>query len=376
MRQRCSCDGLRIVCGLAGPKLDTDSSDGPFFAPAKAMSSGRARARQLVALASKQFGVVNREDLAITEVSWKWLRGRLATGEWKRVHRGVFRLGCNQPTLDEREMAALVAAGEGAVLSHKSAARRLGLDVPRDELVHITIHASRKAKVRGAKVWRSRNIGSRDIGNRGPLRLTNLPRTLIDLAAILDQGELRAAFDSALRQDRANAAWISCVLNRHGPGRRGVRRLRALVNEYRRGDEVPDSALESLGVELARATGRKARLHFRVLDGAQHVAEADLAWPELQLCVEVDGWKAHGTRAAFVRDRARDRALFRLGWTVLRYPWDDVVHDPESAVDDLVRSFQARDRERRGRKASSRIAASAGSPSPVEEHPLAPRVPR
>jgi len=293
--------------------------------------------RRLVDLASRQFGVVTRADLDTSEVSWKWLRGRLATGEWKRVHRGVFRLGCNQPSREEREAAALVAAGEGAVLSHSSAARRLGLDVRRDESVHITIHASRKATVRGAKVWRSRNIGSRDIGNRGPLRLTNLPRTLIDLAAILDDGELRAAFDSALRQDTANAAWISRVLNRHGPGGRGVGRLRALVDEYRRGDEVPDSALESLGVELARATGRKPELHWNVREGARHVAEVDLAWPKLRVCVEFDGWKQHGTRAAFVRDRARDRALVKQGWTVLRYPWDDVVRDPDAVLEDLVR---------------------------------------
>jgi len=329
------------------------------------MSLGRAGARRLVALASKQFGVVNREDLAITEVSWKWLRGRLATGEWKRVHRGVFRLGCNQPTLDEREMAALLAAGEGAVLSHTSAARRLGLDVSRDESMHITIHASRKAKVRGAKVWRSRNI-SRDIGNRGLLRLTNLPRTLIDLAAILDDGELRAAFDSALRQDTANAAWISRVLNRHGPGRRGVGRLRALVDEYRRGDEVPDSALESLGLELAKATGREPQLHLNVLDEAHHVAEVDLAWPELKLCVQFDGWKTHRTREAFVRDRRQDRALVRLGWTIVRYPWDDVVHDFDSAVDDLVRSVQSR-------LCSSPLAEGGEAPGPKRRGQLAAR---
>ena len=118
------------------------------------MKAARAGVRRLVELASKQFGVVTRADLAVTEASWKWLRGRLATGEWKRVHRGVFRLGCNQPTLDEREMAALMAAGEGAVLSHASAARRLGLDVPQTDTVQLTIPESRKATVRGAKVRR------------------------------------------------------------------------------------------------------------------------------------------------------------------------------------------------------------------------------
>jgi hypothetical protein len=352
---------MRVLpdCGwfvaLQGQNSAQTSSNGAFFAAAQAMSLGRAGVRRLVSLAERQFGVVNRADLVATEVSWKWLRGRLATREWNRVHRGVFRLGCIQPTLEEREMAALVAAGEGAVLSHTSAARRLGLDIPPDESVHITIHASRKAKVRGAKVWRSRNFGPSDIGNRRRWRLTNLPRTLIDLAATLDDGALRAAFDSALRQDTANAAWISRVLNRHGPGRRGVGRLRALVDEYRQGDEVPDSALESLGVELARATGRKPRLHYNVVDEAHHLAEVDLAWPELKLCVQFDGWKTHGTREAFVRDRAQDRALVRLGWTVLRYPWGDVMHDPDALVDDLLRAVESRDAlGRRGRSLGRR----------------------
>src|SRR5262249_26915442 len=158
-----------------GPKLATDLSDGAFFAPVKLVAI--ADARRLVELAAKQKGVVNRADLVTAGVSWKWLRGRLATREWNRVHRGVYRLGCHQPTREEREAAALLAAGEGAVLSHTSAARRFGLDVPRDESVQITVAASRRAKVRGAKVWRSRSLSSHDVTTRGGLRLTNLART-------------------------------------------------------------------------------------------------------------------------------------------------------------------------------------------------------
>ena len=304
----------------------------------------RASVRRFVDLASKQFGVATRADLAITDVSWKWLRGRLATGEWSRVHRGVFRLGCSKPTLDEREMAALLAAGDGAVLSHISAARRLLLDVPETDSVQLTIPESRKAKVPGAIVRRSRGLTPNDVTNRGRFRVTNLPRTLIDLASVLDDGELRACFDSAIRHNKAAAGWISRVLYRHGPGRRGVGRLRALVDEHRRGDEVPDSVLESLGAELAKATGRKPKLHLNVLDEAHHVAEVDLAWPELQLCVQFDGWQRHGTRAAFVHDRAQDRALFPLGWSVLRYTWDDVVLDRDATVDQLVRAVESRAR--------------------------------
>lgn len=239
-------------------------------------------------------------------------------------------------------MAALLAAGEGAVLSHTSAARRLGLDVPRDEAVQMTIPAARKAKVRGAKVWRSRTLSPSDITTRGRCRVTNLPRTLIDLAGVLDAGWLRAAFDSAVRQNAANVSWITRVLWRHGPGRRGIGRLRALVEEYRRGGEVPDSALESIGLELAKATGHEPRLHYNVLDGTRRVAEVDLAWPEQKLCVEFDGWEYHGTREGFVSDRARDRALVPLGWSVLRFPWHEVVREPDAFIEEVVRVYESR----------------------------------
>ncbi len=119
-------------------------------------------------------------------------------------------------------------------------------------------------------------------------------------------------------------------------------RLRELVDEYQHEDEVPDSVLESLGMELGRATGRRPKLHWRVLDGALLIAEVDLAWPEVRLCVELDGWAQHGTRAAFARDRARDRALVRLGWTVLRYTWQDVASDRESVTAELASTYDAR----------------------------------
>ncbi|HKD39361.1 MAG TPA: DUF559 domain-containing protein [Myxococcaceae bacterium] len=119
------------------------------------------------------------------------------------------------------------------------------------------------------------------------------------------------------------------------------------MNEYRGEDEVADSVLESLGIELARATGRKPRLHFKVLDGSLLIAEVDLAWPEAQLCVELDGWAQHGTRGAFSDDRARDRGLQRLGWMVLRYTWHDVAGDRDSVVCELVAAYETRAVSRR-----------------------------
>ena len=76
---------------------------------------GNGGPKRLVALASRQFGVVTAEDCAACRVSLKWLRRRIETGEWTRLHPGVFRLGSNSPSLDELEMAAMLAAG-GAIV--------------------------------------------------------------------------------------------------------------------------------------------------------------------------------------------------------------------------------------------------------------------
>ena len=302
-----------------------------------------AGARRLVELASKQWGVVTRADLDAVDVSWKWLERRLRTGEWRRVHRGVFRLGCNPPSAEERDMAALLAAGEGAVLSHFSAARRLGLDVPRDDSVHVTIPEHRKAKVRKATVFRSRRLTSSDVSHQRRFRVTSLPRTLIDLASVLDDGWLRAAFESAVRQQRSYVEWISRTLAEHGSGRRGVARLRALVEEYLEGSgELTDSVLEALALELAKATGSPPKLHWNILKGARHVAEVDFAWPERRLCVQCDGWQWHGTRQAFVKDRRCDRQLAALGWMVLRYTWEDVARNREIFLEEVVQAFNAR----------------------------------
>ncbi len=304
---------------------------------------GRAGEKRLVQLASKQFGVVTAKDIAACEVSSSLLCHRLETGEWIRLHRGVYQLGSNKPNIDGLEMAAMLAAGNGAVLSHSSAAGRLGLDVPRNQSVQITIPASRRRpRLAGVQVWWSRNLIASDVTKRGPLRMTQLARTIIDLASVLDEAWLQAMLDSALRQSGTNLAWISRALKKRGQGHRGARRLQALVAEYRSGDEVPDSVLESFANKLGRATGHEPKLHWNVLEGGRRVAEVDLAWPEVRLCVELDGWTWHRSRTAFVGDRARDRALVGLGWAVLRYAWQDVTGDPDSVIAELVGIYESR----------------------------------
>src|SRR5258707_7762136 len=304
---------------------------------------GRTSEKRVVQPAGKDFGPLSPTGFVGCHVSQKWPLPRVQTGELVRIHRAVFKLGAGQPSLDQLEIAALLAAGDRSALSHTSAARRLGLDVPRESLVQITIPIPRRiVNLNGVRLWRSRDFTEADITRRGPFRLTHLARTMIDLASVLDDAWLRAAMDSALRQRKTNLAWISKALRKDGQGRRGVDRLRTLVADYERGDEIPDSVLESFAMELAAAIRHKPRLHCPILQGAHLIAEVDLAWPEVRLWVELDGWMHHGSRAAFARDRARDRTLFGLGWMVLRYTWQDVTGGRESMIDQIRRAYESR----------------------------------
>ncbi len=208
--------------------------------------------------------------------------------------------------------------------------------------VTISVLAARKCHTLRQKWAPSYETTWEAVGRVG--KCTHLARTMVDLASVLDTVWLRAALDSALRQRKTNLAWIHRALDHHGNGRRGAACLRTLVSDHQREDEVPDSVLESMGIELALAMKRKPKLHWRILEGARLIAEVDFAWPEERLCVELDGWTQHGTRAAFVRDRARDRALLRLGWMVLRFTWQDVVADRESVIAELASCYESRTR--------------------------------
>ena len=95
-------------------------------------------------------------------------------------------------------------------------------------------------------------------------------------------------------------------------------------------------------MQLAEKVGVRPKLHLEIVENGRLIAETDLSWPEVRLYVQLDGWRYHSSREAFVSDRARDRTLVRLGWTVLRYTWQDVEGDPETMMAELSSIYQSR----------------------------------
>ena len=224
-------------------------------------------------------------------------------------------------------MAAVLACGLDAALSHRAAAAHLGLRSSWRDFREVSAPRSVQ-DVRGVIVHRPRERAEWTLVRGIPV--TTVSRTLVDLADVVTVRALRAVFEQAeiLRLD-ATPVPI--------PGRRGHGKLLAVMAQHGREVGMTRSDLEILFRELCREAGLPAPDVNTCIEGM----EVDFRWPRIRLAVEADGWETHGTRTAFQRDRRRSAALAVAGWTVLRFTYYDVVHDPGYAVATLGRFVSA-----------------------------------
>jgi very-short-patch-repair endonuclease len=278
----------------------------------------RAAAEQLGAITTRQLREIGLSDSARAR--------RYAAGDLGRLGRGVYGVaGLLTPWSHH---AALCLLSPEAVVSHGSAAAWWELDgvdgIGLEVTVPITSGFHRRPGIK-----RTRHLDAHEIVACGPLRVTDPTRTLIDWAPRLSRDALERAIEGAVRRRQTSAArlrWRAQALAR--PGRAGPGRiLRALDRAGSVGRAESD--LEVRVVQLLRRAGVPAPLlqhSVRLPDG--NTARLDMAYPEQRLCIEVDGWAAHGGRAAFQRDRARQNMLVLLGWRPLRFTWSDITHRP------------------------------------------------
>jgi very-short-patch-repair endonuclease len=171
--------------------------------------------------------------------------------------------------------------------------------------------------------------------------VTNPLRTLLDLGAVLPAWMVNDAIDSALAKRLVTLPGLETTVLAHGKkGRRGVGVLRKLVNE--RCDSNPDSVLESRMMRLCRAHDLPLpRFQYVIRHGKAFVAKVDFAYPEIKLAIELDGYEKHSSFDAFQHDRTRQNDLVELGWTVLRFTWNDVVDRPEKVATRIRRVLGA-----------------------------------
>jgi very-short-patch-repair endonuclease len=257
---------------------------------------------------------------------------RLQIGRLHLVHRGVYAVGHAGLAREGRLMAAVLAGREGAVLSHRSAAALWGVGPDRGAAFEITVPVTRRA--RPGIVQHHSPIRPDELTTVMRIPVTTVPRTLLDLAAVVDRRQLRRAVDEAEVLRLWDAVSLAEVIERY-PGRRGVAALRSVLADGMIGATVTRSELELRFLEFL-ASARLPAVQANVpLDLRGHRIEADFLWPHQHLIVELDGHATHATRAGFERDRERDRLLHTAGWRVIRITWRQLHDDPRAVAHDL-----------------------------------------
>jgi very-short-patch-repair endonuclease len=264
------------------------------------------RDERLAALAARQHGVVTTAQLEELGISLDAALKRTWRGHLHRVHRGVYAVGHPRLSMHGTWMAAVLAIGAGAVLSHRSAAELWGLLPFAAGVSQVTIPADTgRAKRRGIRIHRSRTLTPADRTRRLSIPVTTPTRTLLDLARVTGQQELARA--------RRQAEFLGLALD---AGR--------LDSAGRSHHDRTRTALEQRFLRLCR----RHRLPSPEVNARVGRYEADFLWREQRLIVETDGWDAHRGRIAFEQDRRRATALALDGYEVMRVTWRQVQEEP------------------------------------------------
>jgi very-short-patch-repair endonuclease len=308
----------------------------------RARSTGLVE-RGLARLASSQHGVVSRRQLLDLGFERGAVARRIEAGRLTRVHAGVYLVGHVARAPLATEMAAVLACGQGAALSHRSAAVLWGLVARPNGHVEAEVTVSRSwAPDRpGIRVHRRPGLMARDIALLDGLPTTGPARTLLDLGSRFRLEELEAAAAQAERRHGIGLEALTDQLDRNR-NRVGAATLRSLVERVERPSLTRSSAERRL-LRLLRAAG------IPIPETNQMVAglEVDLLWRAAHVAVEFDGFGFHADRAAFERDRVRDAELQARGYRVIRVTWRQLVDHPQAVVS-RIRRVLAFHRQRGG----------------------------
>lgn len=277
-------------------------------------------------MADRQHGVVARRQLLDMGVGRRAIASRLARGILVPLHRGVYAFGHRRLTIEGRWLAAVLAAGPGAVLSHRDAAALHGMrKAPESARVSVTT-AGHARSIDGLWLHARRRLASDEVTTVRAIPATSPARTLVDLAPMLTAGQLAATLGETDRRGLLNLAAVEVALervkSRHGQGHR---RLRAALDAHlRHGAVLARSELEERFLDLVLDTGLpRPRMNVRIAG-----FQVDALWPNERLVVELDGWAHHKERAAAAQDREKTNRLQVAGYVVLRFLHGDLVARP------------------------------------------------
>lgn len=223
-------------------------------------------------------------------------------------------------------------------MSHRSAAALLRLVDKGPAVIDVIAPGARGRKIDGIRFHRVRPLRRDEVGTVAGIPCTSPSRTLVDLASVVGNWTLRSAFERAAQRRCLDIPSIERAID---PGRRGVRSLRTLVEQWRHAAPLTKkgrlkSPLEAKVVPLLAQRHLPAPLFNAPVTIANGRIEVDFLWPDHHFVLEADSRDFHGTHLAFERDRWRDRELMRAGYTVLRVTSRQAEREAAAVADTIA----------------------------------------
>jgi very-short-patch-repair endonuclease len=295
---------------------------------------GNSGDTRLAERAAAQHGVVSTDDLRELGYSKHTIHDRVTHGRLHRIHRAVYAVGHTTISLRGRWLAAVLACGTDAVLSHRDAATLHDLRPVSSGRIDVT--ATSRHAIDGIRCHYARVLHPEDRDVVDSIPVTSVSRAFLDVAETSNARQLRSTLEQAQRQNKFDLRLIRAVIAR-SPGRRGLKPLAEVLAQLT--DEPPwtQSRLEEWFLELIRRAGLPLP-RINVFIAGELV---DFAWTAHKLIVEVDGWTSHKSKRSFEDDRRRDAKLILAGWRVVRFTYDRVRYEPEAVARDLTKLLRA-----------------------------------
>lgn len=293
---------------------------------------------EVARLAGEQYGVVSRDQLVGLGYSSAGIRRALECGRLHRIHRGVFAVGHPGLSSHGRCRAAVLARGDAALLSYGSAAWLWGL-VPTLELpieVSVSWRGHRKSPLH---LHHCPALRDQDAATHEDIPVTAVARTLLDIASSLRPSRLERAIERCKLLDLLDLNEVDRLLE-EVRGHAGRKRLRQALEMYRDPAVVRSGGELRLLEELRNGGLPRPRVNTFV-EGF----EVDLYWEPERFAVELDGWDAHRTRAAFENDPRRHEELKLAGIELVRFTGRRLKREPEQLVERIGIFLRRRRRE-------------------------------
>ncbi len=291
---------------------------------------------QLNRLAAGQYSLAHRQQALDLGMTARQLNERVASGLLVPEHRGIYRLAGAPRSSEQALLAACMAAGAGAVASHRSAAALWGLRGVEAAEPEIIVPATRCPTLRSVRVHRTDRLDRIDVSRHRRIPVTTPARTLLDLGAVAPALVVEPALEDALMRRLVSLALLTATLERlGGPGRNGAGVLRELVEERDPATAPTQSVLEDWLLRVLRRGGLPEPVRqFRVGD-----VFLDMAYPDDKVGMEADSRIWHGGRLDVERNSYKANVLVAHGWRVLRFGWRHVRYEPAYVIDEVGREL-------------------------------------